>query len=101
MATPCRGSTCTAKYRASRNGLIEISGMVDFSDARRPKFIQTTWLEGEEIMIEIRKTITLRETVFSPERRREFARDSLLEEDGFEPSVPRDLGSRRVSLDTR
>jgi len=52
-------------------------------------------------MIEIRKTITLRETVFSPERRREFARDSLLEEDGFEPSVPRDLGSRRVSLDTR
>src|SRR5512133_1729657 len=26
---------------------------------------RTTWLKGEEIMIEIRKTITLRETVFS------------------------------------
>ena len=62
--------------------------MVDFSDARRPKFIQTTWLEGEEIMIEIRKTITLRETVFSPERRREFARDSLLEGKRFELLVP-------------
>src|SRR6202035_936374 len=44
VATRCRGSRCTAKSRASQSGPIEIQ---------------------EESMIEIRKIITTRETVFS------------------------------------
>src|SRR6478736_8417326 len=39
--------------------------MIDCAGACSTETIRTTWLEGEEIMIEIRKTITLRETVFS------------------------------------
>src|SRR5215472_9318052 len=39
--------------------------MVDCTDAHRTEPIWTTWLQGEEIMIEIRKITTVRETVFS------------------------------------
>src|SRR5262252_8582116 len=63
VATRCRGLRFTAKYRASQNGPTEV--MNDRScGARCLKSLRTTRLEGEEIMIEIRKTITLRETVF-------------------------------------
>src|SRR5262249_25882337 len=46
--TRCRGSRCTVTFRASPSGQAKIESPL-----------------GEEIMIEIRKTITLRETVFS------------------------------------
>src|SRR6201987_64457 len=62
--TRCRGSRCTAKSRAPQNDPIDISS-VNCAGTRSTEPIWTTWPQGEEIMIEIRKTITLRETVFS------------------------------------
>src|SRR6516162_6770915 len=39
--------------------------MIDCARAGGLKSIRTMWLKGEEIMIEIRKIITTRETIFS------------------------------------
>src|SRR6516225_6116557 len=68
MTTRCRGSRCTAKSPAPQNGPIDIQESrfrwCSRIGAERDRF-RTTWLQGEEIMIEIRKTIILRETVFS------------------------------------
>src|SRR6516162_2565151 len=65
VTTRCRGSRCAVKFRAPQNGRIEIQECGASDLPRKRNLFWTTWLQGEEIMIETRKTVIRRETVFS------------------------------------
>src|ERR1700738_3149124 len=62
VPTRCRGSRCTVIFRGSPSGPVEIQG---YSRGRSRNLFGRRGLEGRENMIEIRKLITIRETVFS------------------------------------
>src|ERR1700730_2759074 len=62
VPTRCRGSRCTATFRGSPSGPVEIP---EYSRDRSRNLFGRRGLKGRKIMIEIRKIINTRETVFS------------------------------------